>query len=71
MKQWLKELWCFFNGHDWTEHSRKRMGDYIYYADRKCGVCGEVEILRNDRAYEMKYIDEARKILSDRNLPKA
>ena len=35
------------------------MGNYIYYADRKCGMCGEVEILKNDYAYKIEYIDEA------------
>lgn len=47
MRQWLKEAWCFFMGHDWAEFSSKEMGGYTYYADRKCGLCGEVEILIN------------------------
>lgn len=68
MKQWLKELWCFFNGHDWTEYSKKAMGNYVWYADRKCGCCGEVEVLKNDYAYRIQYIDKDGKILSDPSL---
>lgn len=68
MKQWLKEVWCFFNGHDWTEHYQKRLGDYIYYADQTCGCCGYKQILKNDYAYQIKYLDKDGKILSDTNL---
>ena len=48
MKQFFKELWCFFNGHYWWESTTKSIGGRIYYADRKCGCCGEVEILKYD-----------------------
>ena len=55
----MKKIICFFLGHNWVEFSHKSMGNYIYYADRKCGMCGEVEILKNDYAYKIEYLDEA------------
>ena len=58
MKQLLKELLCFFVGHNWTEFTSKRMGDYVYYADRKCGCCGEVEILKDSYAWRMEFLDK-------------
>jgi len=55
MRQWLKELWCFFNGHDWTEFTDKAMGNYTYYSDRKCGCCGKLEMLKNGYVFTYLY----------------
>ena len=65
MKQWYKRIWCFLVGHDWTEFTEKKMGNYIWYKDRKCGCCGELEILKNVYAYRIDFLDKDGKIFKN------
>jgi len=58
MKQFFRESVCFIAGHDWTEYSTKALDNYIYYKDRKCGCCGKVEILKNDYAWRIEYLEK-------------
>lgn len=46
--KWIKEIICFFLGHDWTEFTERRVGSDVFYKDRKCGTCGKTEVLRNN-----------------------
>jgi len=59
MKQLLKELVCFFFGHDYTEIHRKFRGEECVFEEFTCQMCGEKKRTIDKYWYEIKYVEDA------------